>query len=132
MSRITMSCVSSPTTLTIFSNKSTLLTINKKIIIFQDEYKDEQEKTPTKSKDDIENQPSNSNEKEEPGTSSDLINTKPELPATGNNDISSDLAGLSLDCGDMPANFGNFMPSQLLEVSNLLIHICNIQESLEI
>ncbi|XP_045766351.1 85/88 kDa calcium-independent phospholipase A2 [Maniola jurtina] len=87
------------------------------MLFFQDEYKDEQPKP--ESKDDIEKQPSDSNNQEEPGTSSNLINTKTEIPPAGNN-ISSDLAGISLDCGDLPANFGNFMPSQLLENMNTM------------
>lgn len=37
----------------------------------------------------------------------------------GNSEVSGDLAGIRLDCGDMPAHFGSFMPSQLLQVSKL-------------
>lgn len=44
-----------------------------------------------------------------------LIDTGIEA-STVNKDINEDLAGLQLSCGDAPANFGSFMPSQLLQV----------------
>ncbi|XP_023941668.2 islet cell autoantigen 1 [Bicyclus anynana] len=87
------------------------------MLFFQDEYKDEQDKVETDSKSKAENQPSNSNEINEASTSN-LISTKSEIPQAGNNDMSSDLAGLNLDCGDLLAHLGNFMPSQLLENLN--------------
>lgn len=88
---------------------------------FQDEYKDESvDKTNTEAKEaskDTERQPPSSDSKDEASTSVNLIDTSnvdagPLAECSG---ILSDLAGLRLD-GDLPANFGSFMPSHLLQV----------------
>ncbi|KAM3966284.1 islet cell autoantigen 1-like protein [Aphomia sociella] len=88
------------------------------MLFFQDEYKDDENKKlkeNTKIKNDNENQsPSTSNHTT---ISTNLIDTScTESNATGENSgVLSDLVGLRLDCGDVPANFGSFMPSQLLQ-----------------
>lgn len=89
--------------------------------MFQDEYKDNNPDTSKSSEqpktdNEAENQPSI--EKHKPSTSVNLIDTSclESEQASGNTGILSDLAGLRLDGGDMPANFGSFMPSQLLQV----------------
>ena len=43
--------------------------------------------------------------------------------------ISSDLAGLRMDCGDMPHNFGSFLPSQLLQVNFVFYFIEKVNSS---
>ncbi|KAL0822331.1 hypothetical protein ABMA28_004430 [Loxostege sticticalis] len=90
------------------------------MLFFQDEYKDENvNKAKTASnevgKDNEKNHPSNAS-KEEPSSSVNLIDTSCLEPAPSgeSSGILSDLAGLRLD-SDMPANFGSFMPSQLLQ-----------------
>ncbi|XP_068618463.1 islet cell autoantigen 1 [Battus philenor] len=93
------------------------------MLFFQDDYKDESPDTDknesTNIKTESVNQPSIEN-KDEPTTSNELINTNilEENVTSVTENISSDLAGIHLDCGDLPANFGSFMPSQLLQDFN--------------
>ncbi|XP_050351586.1 islet cell autoantigen 1 [Nymphalis io] len=109
------------------------------MLFFQDDYKDENHEKPSSAKDaknENEKQPSSDNNNEEPTTSGNLIDTDNEA-SINNKDINEDLAGLQLDYGDIPANFGSFMPSQLLQNinSNLLqgslapVHINNIKST---
>ncbi|XP_046968846.1 islet cell autoantigen 1 [Vanessa cardui] len=109
------------------------------MLFFQDDYKDEKQEKPSGDAKEAENvndkQPSNDNN-DEPSTSANLIDTDNQA-STNNKDINEDLAGLQLDCGDIPANFGSFMPSQLLQSinTNLLqgslapVHINNVKST---
>ncbi|XP_075979073.1 islet cell autoantigen 1-like protein [Anticarsia gemmatalis] len=95
------------------------------MLFFQDEYKDDNPNNGIKEnnqpKNDNENEKQPSNDKEEkPGTSLNLIDTGC-VDSEQTSDVLSDLAGLRLDCGDMPANFGSFMPSQLLQSSSSIL-----------
>ncbi|XP_026762617.1 islet cell autoantigen 1 [Galleria mellonella] len=93
------------------------------MLFFQDEYKDDNNHDKKIEKN---TEINNDNDKQPPSTSnatdtsiSTLIDTgciesenTGEIPG-----VISDLAGLRLDCGDMPTNFSSFMPSQLLQES---------------
>ncbi|XP_063828304.1 islet cell autoantigen 1 [Ostrinia nubilalis] len=89
------------------------------MLFFQEEYKDDNvDKTKPNNEvsKEAENQPPSTASKEEPSTAVNLIDTsclEPEMSRESSG-ILSDLAGLRLDA-DMPANFGSFMPSQLLQ-----------------
>ncbi|CAH2090869.1 unnamed protein product [Euphydryas editha] len=114
------------------------------MLFFKDDYKDEVQGKPStsveseqaKANSENDNQPSTDNNNEEPSTSGNLIDTGMEA-STVYKDINEDLAGLQLSCGDMPANFGSFMPSQLLQSlnTNLLqeslapVHVNNIKSN---
>lgn len=93
------------------------------MLFFQDEYKDNSDNgtkntIPPKTNDETDNVPSLEKDAK-PGTSMNLIDTNLEFEQAGAEPgIFSDLAGLSLDCGDMPTNFSAFMPSQLLQSSS--------------
>ncbi|XP_059053926.1 islet cell autoantigen 1 [Achroia grisella] len=90
------------------------------MLFFQDEYKDDNNDK-KKNKDTTET--SDAKEKSPPSinpttpSTSNLIDTGcTESESTGESSgIISDLAGLQLDCGDMPTHFSSFMPSQLLQ-----------------
>ncbi|CAH2039420.1 unnamed protein product, partial [Iphiclides podalirius] len=91
------------------------------MLFFQDDYKDE---VPDVEKDNTKNKTGNDTTsieaKGEPPTSEELINTSifEQHPGCSEiQNITSDLAGIRLDCDDLPANFGSFMPSQLLQVA---------------
>ncbi|XP_013146729.1 PREDICTED: islet cell autoantigen 1 [Papilio polytes] len=89
------------------------------MLFFQDDYKDEvpeETKNENANANDKENQPSVEN-KDDPITSNELINTNvPNESVTADvQNISSDLAGIRLDCSDTADNYGSFMPSQLLQ-----------------
>ncbi|CAH0729965.1 unnamed protein product, partial [Brenthis ino] len=89
------------------------------MLFFQDDYKDEKQDKPQteiEGKVETEKQPSKENNNEEPSTSTNLIDTVTDEPVSESN-VNEDLAGLLLD-SDMPANFGSFMPSQLLQNLN--------------
>ncbi|XP_045450691.1 islet cell autoantigen 1 [Melitaea cinxia] len=101
------------------------------MLFFKDDYKDEVQEKPSTS---IETEHPKDNENEnqlskdknnESSTLGNLIDTGIEA-ATVNKDVNEDLAGLQLNCGDVPANFGSFMPSQLLQNLNTNL----LQESL--
>lgn len=96
------------------------------MLFFQDEYKDDNQENGDKAKSQIElgntnNANSSTDDKADTITNSQiLIDTNfPESENTGEcSDVPSDLVGLRMDCGDVPANFGSFMPSQLLQDIN--------------
>lgn len=84
------------------------------MLFFQDEYKDETDDTKNPPK--PSQQQEQPHDKDEPTTTINLIDTAMDSGTSAENlEISSDLAGIQLDCGDMPAHFGSFMPSQLLQ-----------------
>ncbi|XP_049874256.1 islet cell autoantigen 1 [Pectinophora gossypiella] len=97
------------------------------MLFFQDEYKDDkpvnsQKPNTTEPLQNKENPPSSENkDTSEPTSSVNLIDTSlfDTEGASNGAGISSDLAGLRLDCGNMPSNFGSFMPSQLLQDLNV-------------
>lgn len=90
--------------------------------MLQDEYKDkpeENQKLKSNSSQNYNEQsplPKENSSKQEASTVN-LIDTSFLETETGEGSgVISDLAGLSLECGDMPASFGSFLPSQLLKV----------------
>lgn len=94
----------------------------------QEEYKDKPEETQN-----AKLEPSqNNNEQTPPSKDStnkqeaavNLIDTSCfETEAREGSSVISDLAGLRLDCGDMPATFGSFLPSKLLQVFILFSYL---------
>ncbi|CAK1585981.1 unnamed protein product [Parnassius mnemosyne] len=105
-----------------YVNQEKMVTEDKdQMLFFQDDYKDEIPDKPENENAKVEDgkQPSSEN-KEEPTTTDELINTNffEHESTPDNQKISSDLAGINLDCGDLPAKFGSFMPSQLLQDLN--------------
>lgn len=88
----------------------------------QDDYKDKPEGNKKlkqdPSQDNNEQSPlSKENNNEQEASAVNLIDTSCfESEAGEGSSVISDLAGLSLECGDIPAPFGSFLPSQLLKV----------------
>lgn len=103
------------------------ISITKSLFLFhlQDEYKDENQDNNDKTI--SETQPGNTNSEISPNDDKIDTTNSVKLIDTSfaeyeniveSSDVPSDLVGLRMDCGDMPANFGSFMPSQLLQVRN--------------
>ncbi|KAJ0178143.1 hypothetical protein K1T71_005966 [Dendrolimus kikuchii] len=90
------------------------------MLFFQDEYKDNTEdnkKSKVQNDSTNEEKPKQSTVNNEATAPINLIDTTCNQSGvvTEETDTLSDLAGLNLDCRDVPAGFSSFMPSQLLQ-----------------
>ncbi|KAG6446586.1 islet cell autoantigen 1 [Manduca sexta] len=96
-------------------SKSVVAQDKDQMLFFQDEFKDENSDNNKQHPEALKAENEQTDNKEEATTSVNLIDTSSESATVGDgSETLSDLAGIRLDCGDMPANFGSFMPSQLL------------------
>lgn len=88
----------------------------------QDEFKDKPEENKNTKAEPSQNYNEQSplskkNNNKQEASAVNLIDTSCfELEGGEGSSVISDLAGLRLECGDMPAPFGSFLPSQLLKV----------------